>query len=143
MLKVLRSVKRTAWVAAFAAACVMFAAPGPAQAIGVPPVLSATAGDGQVELSWTEWNPPVDDALSNPVKEYGWRMMVEGDTDWSDWTYVSGTTTSTTVDDLENGKTHSFQIVGRERSWFVDQYVLRTSYLSGEAVVVVPQAPGE
>ena len=107
MLKILQSAKRMACLAAFAAACVMFALPS-AQAIGVPPVLSATAGDGQVELSWTEWNPPFDHELTDPVKTYGWRMKVEGDDDWSDWTSVSGTTTSTTVDDLENGTAHTF-----------------------------------
>ena len=141
MLKVLQSVKWTACLAAFAAACVMFAPA--AQAIGAPPVLSATAGDGQVDLSWTEWNPPVWDDLSDPVKEYGWRMKVEGDADWSDWTYVLGTITSTTVDGLENGKAHTFQVIGREESVLAGGgTVLRHSHES-ESVTVTPKAPDE
>ena len=70
--------------------------------MGVTPVLSATVGDGEVDLSWTDWNPPPDpweDAAT--VIDYRWRMKVEGG-DWSDWTYVDGT--STTVPGLENGK---------------------------------------
>ena len=142
-MNILQSAKRMTCLAAFAAACVMFALPS-AQAIGigVAPVLTATAGDGQVDLSWTEWNPPADNDLTNPIKEYGWRMRVEGDADWSDWTYVSDTTTSTTVDGLENGKAHAFQVVGREISWFVDRYVLRHSGKS-EVVIATPKAAEE
>ena len=85
--------------------------------------------------------------MSNPVKEYGWRMKVEGDADWSDWTYVSGTTTSTTVDDLENGTAHTFQVIGREHSVMVGgvldgRPVLRHSHES-EPVTVTPKAADE
>ena len=107
MFRVLRSVNRSAWVAAFAAACVLFADPASATSgTWSGPVLTATAGDGEVDLSWTEWNPPADDELTNSTITYAWRMKAEGDTEWSDPIYVSGT--STTVDDLENGTAYTF-----------------------------------
>ena len=135
MLKILWSVKRTAWLAAFAAVCVVLASP--ASASGTAPVLTATPGDGKVDLSWTEWVPPPADYLTNKSKEYVWRMKAEADATWSDWVVVDGTTTSTTVDDLENGKAYTFQVGGQERSWFVDQWVLRQSPLSA-AVTATP-----
>lgn len=140
MLQVLRSVNRTAYLAAFAAACVLFAPPSAWAGYGVAPVLTATAGDGEVDLSWTEWAPPADNDFTNGTIGYSWRMKVEGEVEWSDAISVSGT--STTVDDLENGTTYVFQVRGYERSWFIDRWVLRVSDLS-EEVTATPTASDE
>ena len=95
MPQVLRSVNRTAYLAAFAAACVLFAPPSAwAEGMGGAPVLTATAGDGEVDLSWTEWTPPADDDFTNGTIQYAWRMKVEGDAEWLETTYISGTSTT-------------------------------------------------
>ena len=138
MFRVLRSVNRSTWLAAFAAACVLSAAP--ASATGVAPVLTATAGDGEVDLSWTEWAPPADNDFTNGTIQYAWRMKVEGDAEWLETTYISGT--STTVGDLDNGTTYVFQVQGQERSWFIDSWVLRVSPVS-EEVTATPTASDE
>ena len=75
----------------------------------VPPVppqpadLTAMAGDGLVELSWT----PLDTAL-------GWEYRLrKGDGEWGPWTTVPDSSPETaghTVADLENGITYGFQI---------------------------------
>ena len=140
MLQVLRSVNRTAYLAAFAAACVLFAPPSAWAGYGVAPVLTATAGDGEVDLSWTEWAPPADDDFTNGTIQYAWRMKVEGDAEWLETTYISGT--STTVGDLDNGTTYVFQVQGQERSWFIDSWVLRVSPVS-EEVTATPTASDE
>ena len=138
MPQVLRSVNRTAYLAAFAAACVLFAPPSAwAEGMGGAPVLTATAGDGEVDLSWTEWAPPADDAYTSGTIQYAWRMKVEGDAEWLETTYISGT--STTVGDLDNGTTYVFQVQGQERSWFIFSWVLRVSPVS-EEVTATPTA---
>ena len=135
------AINRTVYLAAFAAACILFAAAPPASAgVGVAPVLSATAGDGQVDLSWTDWVPPPDEQRNNAtVLYYNWRVKVEGD-DWSDWTRVDGT--STTVSDLENGKAHTFVVRGFESGVYLGQSWQRHSWPS-EEVTVTPEASGE
>ena len=141
MLQVLRSVNRTAYLAAFAAACVLFAPPSAwAEGMGVAPVLTATAGDGEVDLSWTEWAPPADNDLTDGTIQYALRMKVEGDEWAEEGTTVSGT--STTVGDLDNGTTYVFQVQGQERSWFIDSWVLRVS-LPSEEVTATPTASDE
>ena len=134
---------RTVYPVAFVVACILFAAASPpasAGGVGVAPVLSATPGDGQVDLSWTDWVPPPDEWENDTtLTYYYWRMKVEDD-DRSDWTRVNGT--STTVSDLENGKPHSFEVKGHQRGIYLGHSWQRNSPTSN-AVTVTPKALGE
>ena len=102
------------WAAALALLLTGFAAPAAAQ-VGSTPELTATPGDGQVELSWTDWVPPDDlplEWLQAATIDYQWRMKAEGG-DWSEKTRVYDT--SATVTDLENGTTYTFDVRGHQQ----------------------------
>ena len=80
------------------------ATPKPAAPTG----LSATAGNGQVELTWTD---PEDDSIT----KYQLRQK-KGSTAWGGWTGISGTdadTVSHTVTGLDNDVEYSFRIRAR------------------------------
>ena len=82
-------------------------ASGEATATLVPPQpenLTATAGDGLVEMSWT--------ALDTAASGWEYRQR-EGDGEWGPWTTVPDSgpeTTGHTVAELENGTTYGFQV---------------------------------
>ena len=95
-------------VAALMAACGLFALPASATVAG--PVLSATPGDGKVDLNWTS----VEDAIS-----YDWRMSSDDGGSWGHWTdatdgaagiTVVGGPRGRTVTDLTNGTPYTFQV---------------------------------
>ena len=69
----------------------------PAQPTG----LSATAGDGQVALSWTD---PNDSSIT------GYEFTQDDGTNWADISGSGATTTSHTVTGLTNGTTYTFAI---------------------------------
>ena len=77
----------------------------------VPESLTATAGDGEVVLEWTE---PVDDGGS-PVTGYGYRyaagQAVPEDVTWRD----AGTELTATVSGLENETRYTFEVRARNR----------------------------
>ena len=70
-----------------------------------PTGLSATAGDAQVSLSWT-------DPSDSTITKYQYRQRA-GSAAWGSWTDISGsgaTTTSHTVTSLNNGTEYRFRI---------------------------------
>ena len=79
---------------------------------GVPESLTATAGDGEVVLEWTE---PADDGGS-PVTGYEYRhaagSFVPEDTPWQD----AGTELTATVPELENETRYAFEVRARNRT---------------------------
>ncbi len=78
-------------------------APGPVSPPPQPTGLTAEAGDGEVQLSWT--------AIMAAIR-WDYRQRV-GDGTWGAWTRVPGSgsgTTGHTVADLENGTTYGFQV---------------------------------
>ena len=114
---------RRAYLVAFAAALVLFAFPPPPASaqVGQAPVLSATAGNGEVDLSWTEWDPPDDLSsiwLKNVVVRYTWQKKETDGGSWGDETYVDDT--AVTVTDLENGTTYSFRVRGHQQGDWPD-----------------------
>lgn len=109
MWRTLGSGKRTTCLAAFAAACVMFA-PQLSAAV-LSPTLSAAAGDGSVQLRWTS----VPDAA-----HYEWRMSSDGGNTWRRWSHLpnSGVGTSDyTVTDLTNETAYTFQVRAKITVW--------------------------
>ena len=94
--------------AALMAACALPASPASATVAG--PVLSATAGDGRVDLTWTA----VEFAVS-----YDWRMNSDDGGSWGAWTSaidggagiaVQGGPRGRAVTGLTNGTTYTFQV---------------------------------
>ena len=77
----------------------------------VPESLTATGGDGEVVLEWTE---PADDGGS-PVTGYGYRyaagQAVPEDVTWRD----AGTELTATVSGLENETRYTFEVRARNR----------------------------
>ena len=77
----------------------------------VPESLTATGGDGEVVLEWTE---PADDGGS-PVTGYGYRYVagqaVPEDVTWRD----AGTELTATVSGLENETRYTFEVRARNR----------------------------
>ena len=84
----------------------------PFTAPSVPESLTATAGDGEVVLEWTE---PADDGGS-PVTGYEYRhaagSFVPEDTPWQD----AGTELTATVTELENETRYAFEVRARNRT---------------------------
>ena len=84
----------------------------PFTAPSVPETLTATAGDGEVVLEWTE---PADDGGS-PVTGYEYRhaagSFVPEDTPWQD----AGTELTATVTELENETRYAFEVRARNRT---------------------------
>ena len=105
---------------AFEVRAVNAAGAGPATSVtatpftvpGVPESLTATAGDGEVVLEWTE---PADDGGS-PVTGYEYRhaagSFVPEDTPWQD----AGTELTATVPELENETRYAFEVRARNRT---------------------------
>ena len=108
------------WVYAFEVRALNSAGPGaaartaatPLGAPSVPESLTATAGDGEVVLEWTE---PADDGGA-PVTGYEYRhaagSLVPGDTPWQD----AGTELTATVTELENETRYAFEVRARNRT---------------------------
>ena len=72
----------------------------------VPAGLTATEGDGEVTLSWTNPN-------DSTIIKYQVRQSDDGGTNWGGWTDISGsgsTTTTHTVSSLTNGTTYDFEL---------------------------------
>ncbi len=69
------------------------------------PTLSATSGDGQVELSWTA---PADNGSS--ITDYGVQFSSDGGTSWSTFDDGVSTSTSATVTGLSNGTEYTFRV---------------------------------
>ena len=67
-----------------------------------PTGLSATAGDGQVTLSWT--------APSGTVTRYQFRQSSDGGSTYGAWMDASGAATTHTVTGLTNGVAYTFQV---------------------------------
>ena len=67
-----------------------------------PTGLSATAGDGQVTLSWT--------APDGTVTKYQFRQSSDGGSTYGAWTDASGAATTHTVTGLTNGVAYTFQV---------------------------------
>ena len=133
------------WAAALALLLTGLAAPAAASGgWGSTPEVTATPGDGQVELSWTDWVPPNDlppKWYEDATLHYTWRMRVEGE-DWSDHTKVYDT--SVTVTDLENGTTYTFEVKGHQGGTQWPDTSFRWSRYSpaGEATAT-PKAPDD
>ena len=90
--------------------------------------LTATPGDGQIELSWTA---PSD---RSHFREYQYALR-EGDGAWSNWMTISGAganTTSHTVTGLTNDTTYSIAL------WMVREQNGATSYGPLSSVTAVP-----
>ncbi len=79
----------------------------PRHPLPAPTGLTATAGDTEVELSWSM----PSGAWDSSVTAYEYRQK-EGSGDWGDWTQGSSSrsTTKHTVTNLTNGTTYSFQV---------------------------------
>ncbi len=109
---------------------------GPVTPTGAPAAgsLQATAGDGQVTLSWTPANTG-----GSTVSGWQYRMKTAGG-GYGSWTAVTGgaSARSLVVDGLANGRAYTFQI----RAVTTDTEVIGTSFES-EAVTpsAVPPAP--
>lgn len=72
-----------------------------------PSNLVATAGDGQVTLSWDAPGTITTDA---PVDNYEYRLRENNTGDWGSWTSTGSTNTTFTVTSLTNGTLYGFQV---------------------------------
>ena len=72
-----------------------------------PTGLTATAGDTQVTLNWTD---PNDDTITKYQVRYGAGSTVPATATWDDITGSGATTTTHTVDNLTNGTQYAFEI---------------------------------
>ena len=78
-----------------------------AGAPGPPRNLSATAGDGEVALSWTA---PSDNG-GEPITRYEYQHREESSAYTDEWIATGGTRTTVTVrDDIDNGNTYYFRV---------------------------------
>ena len=122
--------------AAAALAALLFAA-SPALAIGTPTV-SATAGDGEVTLSWRR----VSEASA-----YQYRMSEDGGSTWQSWTSIdmqTGDTKTHTVTDLTNGTAYTFQVRGYRVAYDSSQGGFYPVYgEASDSVTATPTAPAE
>ena len=96
---------RGATAAAAIVACGLLAAPSASAEPG--PVISASAGDQSVTLSWS---PLTEKA----VFEYEFRMRTEDESSWGSWTLtgagIVGDGLGNTVTGLTNGTAYAFQV---------------------------------
>ena len=72
-----------------------------------PTGLTATAGDTQVTLNWTD---PSNNAITKYQVRYGAGPTVPATATWEDITGSGATTTTHTVDNLTNGTQYAFEI---------------------------------
>lgn len=73
---------------------------------GAPTGLSATPGDGEVELSWSA---PVGDGGS-AVTDYVVEYKLTADSEWSEFADGVSAVTTATVDGLTNGSSYDFRV---------------------------------
>lgn len=73
---------------------------------GVPGAPSASAGDGQVSLSWAALT------TSPAITDYGIQYSSNSGTTWTTFSDGVGTTTSATVTGLTNGTSYIFRLYG-------------------------------
>ena len=103
------------------------------------PTVTATAGDGEVALSWTD---PQDSSISK------WQVRYKAGTgDYGDWTDITGSTASTashTVDSLTNDTEYGFEVRALKQASVTVDGTASTVTVSGAAsaeVTATPVAP--
>ena len=73
---------------------------------GAPTSLSASAGNGQVSLSWSA---PSSSGTAS-ISRYDYRYDTNNDGSWASWRSTGSTSTSYTVTGLTNGTLYDFQV---------------------------------
>src|SRR5690606_34283029 len=73
---------------------------------GAPTSLVATAGDGEVTLSWTAPANPGTSAITDYVIEYS----TDGGVTWTPYADGVSTTTGATVTGLQNNRRYTFRV---------------------------------
>ena len=122
-------------LAAAALAALLFAA-SPALAVGTP-TLSATAGDGEVTLSW---------GRAHDASGYQYRMSEDGGSTWQDWNEIDlqpGDARTHTVTDLTNGTAYTFQVRGYRVPYDPVRGFYKVFGDASPSVTVTPTAPTE
>ena len=135
-MKTTREVSKTRRLSAFAAViltALLLAAPAAWAGTLPAPTLSATPGNGEVELSWTE---------SAGADHYQFRASIDGGASWRhDWKSIGVHGTTVWVVGLTNGTAYTFQVrAGKTSFSFITG---STTYNYGEPSNKVTETPTE
>ncbi len=96
---------------------IVFTSAAPGALPNAPNLTAATAGDTQVELTWTD---PGDASITKYQVRHGEGQTVPSSATWADITGSGATTTTHTVMGLTNGKAYAFEIRAVNASGYSD-----------------------